>query len=83
MIRASIVVFAACIVAGAWSLTGALAGGNNHVPVPDFPVGGSNFFLGECAALKDPKRNRCYIRGLLELVEKSGSPARELPLIDR
>ena len=83
MIRASIVVFAACVVAGAWSLTGALAGGNNHVPVPDFPVGGSNFFLGECAALKEPKKSRCYIRGLLEVIEKSGNPARELPLIDQ
>jgi hypothetical protein len=72
----------ACVIAGAWSLPGAQAGGNSVVPVPDFPVGGSNFFLSECATLKEPKKSRCYIRGLLADIEKSGDPARELPLID-
>ena len=84
MRRISPFVLAACVLAGAWGLTGALAGGSSHVPTPDFPVGGSSgSFLRECSALAGAKRNGCYVRGLLTLVEKSGNPARELPRIDK
>ena len=78
MIRASTSLFVACVVSGALSLTGALAGGT-AVPVPDFPVGGSNFYLSECSTLNEPKKSRCYVRTLLADIEKSGDPAREPP----
>ena len=81
--RALTIAVFSCVIASTWSLTGAQAGGHGVVPVPDFPVGGSNFFLSECATLADPKRRRCYIRGLSAVVEKSGDPARELPRIDQ
>jgi hypothetical protein len=79
--RALPILLAVCVVAGVWALGGARAGESKVTP--DFPVGGSSFLLSECAALADPKRNRCYVRGLLEMVEKSGDPARELPRIDQ
>lgn len=53
------------------------------MPVPDFPVGKKGSYLGECSSLQDPRRGRCYVRGLLAVVEASGDPARELPRIDR
>ena len=53
------------------------------MPVPDFPIGSKGTFLRECASLADPKRARCYIRGLLAHVEKAGNPATELPRIDK
>jgi hypothetical protein len=84
MRRVSLTILVACVLAGAITLTGAFAAGNTHVPVPDFPIPGrTNFLLAECSALKEPKRSRCYIRGLLAIVEKSGNPARELPRIDK
>jgi hypothetical protein len=81
--RALPIVLAACVLAGAWGLGGASAGSSGHVPVPDFPIGSKGFFLRACASLEDPKRSRCYIRGLLAAVEKAGNPARELPRIDK
>jgi hypothetical protein len=83
--RTSPIVLAACVLAGAWGLTGALARGpSDVVPTPDFPVGKTGgSFLRECFALTKVKRDRCYVRGLLAIVEKSGDPARELPRIDR
>jgi hypothetical protein len=77
-IRSSALVFAVAAIAAAVFLSGAAAG----PPVPDFPVGGGDFFLRECSELKDPKRSRCYVRGLLEIIEKSGDPAREVPTLD-
>jgi hypothetical protein len=74
--RASFTVIALCV--GFLALGTAFAA----VPVPDFPIGGKGSLLRECADLQDPKRARCYIRGLLAAVEKSGDPARELPRID-
>jgi hypothetical protein len=79
--RALLILVATCAFAGIWTFSNALAGGSQFVP--DFPVGGTNFFLPECASLKDPKRSRCYVRGLLGIVEKSGDPATELPRIDQ
>jgi hypothetical protein len=81
--RALPIVVAACVLAGVWGLGGASAGGSGHVPVPDFPIGSKGTFLRECASLADPKRGRCYIRGLLAHVEKAGNPATELPKIDK
>ena len=54
--------------------------------MPDFAIPGTsstNTFLGRCADLRDAKQWRCYVRGLLAVVEKSGDPAHELPRIDR
>ena len=62
---------------------GAFAGGSGHVPVPDFPIGKKGTVLPECASLSEAKKNGCYIRGLLAMVEKSGDPANELPRIDK
>jgi len=81
--RALPIVVAACVLAGVWGLGGASAGGNGHVPVPDFPIGSKGSFLRQCATLAKPKQDRCYIRGLLAHVEKSGNPATELPKIDK
>jgi hypothetical protein len=81
--RALPIVVAACVLAGVWGLGGASAGGSGHVPVPDFPIGSKGTFLRECASLAEAKRNRCYIRGLLAHVEKSGNPASELPRLDK
>jgi hypothetical protein len=81
-VRRTPILLAVCVVLGASALGGARAA-ESKVPVPDFPVGGSSFLLSECAALEDAKRDRCYVRGLLEMVEKSGDPARELPRIDQ
>ena len=39
-------------------------------------------FLPQCSDLRDPKRSRCYVRGLLAVIERSGDPAHELPRID-
>lgn len=68
----------ACIGAGG-------ASGGTVQPVPDFLIPGStkSSLLPECAALPDPGRRTCYIRGLLSMVEGAGNPARELPRIDR
>ena len=77
--RAVSIVLAA-VFACAWGLGGAAAG---HTPVPDFPIGSKGTYLRECASLKDPKRSACYVKGMLEQVEKSGDPASELPKIDR
>jgi hypothetical protein len=82
MRRISPVVLVACLLAGAWGMSGASAGGS-RVPVPDFPIGKKGTVLPECASLADARKNRCYIRGLLAMVEKSGDPATELPRIDR
>jgi len=81
VIRASAVVLAVWAIVGAWSLAGATPDGRSVV-VPDFPVAKKDFFLRECSVLKEPKRHRCYVRGLLAIVEKSGDPANELPRID-
>ncbi len=81
MRRTPLILLAVCVIVGAWSLGGAQAGGSQFIP--DFPVGGSSFLLTECTQLKEPKRSRCYVRGLLQMVEKSGNPARELPRIDQ
>ena len=78
MIRSSALVLALAAVAGAVFLSGASAG----QPIPDFPIGGKEFFLRECLVLKDPKRRSCYVRELLAIVEKSGDPAREVPRLD-
>jgi hypothetical protein len=83
MRRISPIVLVACVLAGAWGITSAFAGGSGHVPVPDFPIGKKGTVLPECASLADAKKNSCYIRGLLAMVEKSGDPATELPRIDR
>jgi len=78
--RVALTVLAVCAGVAVWLLAPAQAG---HVPVPDFPIGSKGgFFLRECASLAESSRERCYIRGLLAAVEKSGSPARELPRLD-
>jgi hypothetical protein len=83
MRRISPIVLVACVLAGAWGISGAAAGGSGHTPVPDFPIGKKGTVLPECAALADAKKNSCYIRGLLAMVEKAGNPATELPRIDK
>lgn len=80
--RRSAVLLAVWAIAGAWALVGAAPDGHSGTPVPDFPISSTNFFLRECASLKGPKRQACYVRGLLEIIEKSGDPAKELPQID-
>jgi len=77
--RAALSFLAVCVAAVAWMLGGAQAG---IAPVPDFPISSQGTFLSECASLADSSRERCYIRGFLAIVEKSGDPARELPRID-
>ena len=62
---------------------GASAGGNGHMPVPDFPIGSKAPYLRECASFKEAKKRACYIAGMLRQVEKSGDPANELPVIDK
>jgi hypothetical protein len=76
------IVVAACALAGVWGLVGASAG-ESRPPVPDFPIGSKGSFLAACGSLADPKRGRCYIKGLLAHVEKSGDPANELPRLDK
>ncbi len=83
MRRISPIVLVACALAGAWGLTNAFAGGSGHIPVPDFPIGKKGTVLPECASLAEARKNACYVRGLLAMVEKSGDPANELPRIDR
>jgi hypothetical protein len=80
--RASFTFIAVCVSVGVWALGTAFARGGSTGPVPDFPISGKGTFLRECASLQDPRRERCYVRGLLAAVEKSGDPARELPRID-
>jgi hypothetical protein len=70
---------AVCVLGAASLLGGAQAGA---APVPDFPIGSKGTVLPECASLAEESRERCYVRGLLAMVEKSGDPARELPRID-
>ncbi len=83
MRRISPIVVVACALAGAWGLTGALAGGRVHVPTPDSAIVSNGSYLQGCASLKDPKRRACYVRGLLADVEESGDPAHKLPRIDQ
>ncbi len=80
MRRASFTFLAVCLAFCAWTVVGAQA--SFVGPVPDFPIGGKGSFLRECASLEGSNRDRCYIRGLLAIVEKSADPARELPQID-
>jgi hypothetical protein len=83
VIRSSALVFAvAAIAAIAGLATHSSAQAGGIVPVPDFPVSGGGFFLRECAPLKEPKRRNCFIRELLAIVEKSGDPATEIPVLD-
>jgi hypothetical protein len=52
-------------------------------PVPDAPIAGNTTgFLSECLQLPDARKARCYIRGLLREVERSGNPATGVPAID-
>lgn len=52
-------------------------------PVPDAPIAGNTTgFLSECGDLPDAPKTRCYVRGLLREVEKSGNPAQGVPAID-
>lgn len=52
-------------------------------PVPDAPiVGNRTGFLSECGQLAEEPRVRCYVKGLLDAVERSGDPAHALPAID-
>lgn len=73
---------AVCVAVGVWSLGAASPATSGIVPVPDFPVSGQASLLGECAGRPEQPRQRCYVRGLLAMVQKSGDPARELPRID-
>jgi len=60
-----------------------LAPAGRATVVPDAPlVGQSSGFLSECSLLSGQKLTRCYVRGLLAEVERSGDPANELPRID-
>ena len=44
----------------------------------------SHGYLWQCVAInREDARYRCYARLLLERVERSGDPARELPRLDR
>lgn len=84
--RAAYVLFAMCVVLGASTFSGVRAAkAVSPIPVPDFGIPGAgrtNMFLPKCSDLRDPKRSRCYVRGLLAVVERSGDPAHELPRID-
>ena len=52
-------------------------------PTPDAAIPGKTGILTECLDLGEQRQVKCYIRGLLALVERSSDPARELPRIDR
>ncbi len=53
-------------------------------PVPDAPIPGKTGFLAECESKNQRQRQvRCYVRGFLAIIERSGDPALELPRIDR
>jgi hypothetical protein len=82
MTRLSITLVLACVAAVVCSLGAAFAAGNGTAPVPDFPVGKRSTFLPQCDSLAAPRQYGCYVRGLLDAVEKSRDPARELPRID-
>ena len=52
-------------------------------PVPDAPIPGkTGGFLSQCAALPEGRQVNCYVRRLLDLIDRSGNPATELPRID-
>jgi hypothetical protein len=52
-------------------------------PVPDASIAGNTTgFLSECVELPDAPKTRCYVRGLLREVERSGNPAQGVPAID-
>ena len=51
--------------------------------VPDAPIAGNTTgFLSACGALPDSRKARCYVRGLLREVDRSGNPATGVPAID-
>ena len=54
------------------------------IPVPDAPIAtGSSGFLSSCEELDTNPKARCYVKGLLEEVERLGNPATGLLDIDR
>jgi hypothetical protein len=77
--RVSVTVFAALVLASALALFGSQASAK---VVPDVPLAGNTGLLNDCASLAGAKQYRCYVDGLLEMVERTGDPARELPKID-
>ncbi|HXG77597.1 MAG TPA: hypothetical protein VNJ53_13610 [Gaiellaceae bacterium] len=69
---------------GALVLAQAQAGTGAPPVVPDAPVAGTRTgFLSACERLAPRAQVRCYSRGLLAEVERLGSPASGLPVIDR
>lgn len=78
------VVLSVCLtLAAACTLTLSQAGLGAAPPVPDAPIAGNTTgFLSECVPLPDAKKARCYVRGLLRAVERSGDPATGVPKID-
>jgi hypothetical protein len=77
-------VFVALVLGAAWLFVATQAAVGAAPVVPDAPVAGNTTgFLSECLPLADTPKARCYVRGLLAEVEKTGNPARDLPEIDR
>lgn len=75
-----IVVLGVAAVAG-WATVGSTPAA--ATVVPDAPLAGvSSGFLSECSLLPESRLTRCYVRGLLAEVERSGDPATELPRLD-
>jgi hypothetical protein len=77
--RASVTCVAGLVLALFLSLLGSPASAK---VVPDVPLAGNTGLLNECASVPEAKQYRCYVDGLLAMVESSASPARELPKID-
>jgi len=81
-VRLATVVLALFVAATA-GLVATRAGANASTVVPDAPIAGNTTgFLSKCLPLPEQKMVRCYVRGLLETVEKSGNPAQGVPSID-
>ena len=80
MLRVPVTFLAVCVLTAVLASFGTQA----RAVIPDAPVAGrTGGLLSECSSLRESNQYRCYIRGLLAIIEKSGDPARELPRIDR
>lgn len=78
------VLLAGLVLACTCALFVSQAGASTALPVPDTPIPGkmNDGFLAQCAALPEGNQVDCYVKQFLQLIDRSGNPATELPRID-
>jgi hypothetical protein len=78
------VLLAGLVLACACALVVSQASASTALPVPDTPIPGKmdDGFLAQCAALPEGDQVDCYVKQFLQLIDRSGNPATELPRID-